>query len=59
VGEETKSIAYQIYSCCIASEGQFLCDTENRTKFLVLQDRTLRLLLSVKEGQTFEPGKHG
>jgi len=40
-------------------KGQFLCDRENRVKFVVLQDGTLRLVLSIKLGQTFVPRQQG
>jgi hypothetical protein len=40
-------------------KGQFLCDGKNRVKFVVLKDGTLRLDLSIKEGQTFVPRKRG
>jgi hypothetical protein len=36
-------------------KGQFLFGRENMVKFVVLQDGTLRLVLSIKEGQTFVP----
>jgi hypothetical protein len=39
------------------AEGQFFHTTENRVKFLILQDGTLRLLLSIKEGQNLDPKK--
>jgi hypothetical protein len=37
------------------AEGQFFRTTENWLKFLMLQDGTLRLLLSSKEGQNLVP----
>ena len=40
-------------------KGQFLCDRENRVKFVVLQDGTLRLVMSSKLGQTFVPRQQG
>jgi hypothetical protein len=36
-------------------KGQFLCDRENMVKFVVLQDGTLRLVVPIREGQTFVP----
>jgi hypothetical protein len=40
-------------------KGQFMCDRENRVEFVVLQDGTLQLVLSIKEGQTFVPRQQG
>jgi len=40
-------------------KGQSLCDRKNRVKFVVLQDGTLRLVVSIKEGQDFVPRKCG
>jgi hypothetical protein len=38
------------------AEGQFLCARETWVKFLILQDGTLRLMLSVMEGQELYQG---
>jgi hypothetical protein len=40
-------------------KGQFLCDEENMVKFVVLQGGTLRLAVSIREGQTFVPRQQG
>ena len=40
-------------------KGQFVHDRENRVKSVVLQDGTLRLVVSIKEGQIFVPRKCG
>jgi hypothetical protein len=40
-------------------KGQFLCDSINWVKFVVLHDGILRLVLSIKEGQTFVPRQQG
>ena len=40
-------------------KGQFVRDRENRVKFVVLQDGTMRLVVSIKEGQIFVPRKCG
>jgi hypothetical protein len=39
------------------AEGQFFRTTENWLKLLMLQDGTLRLLLSIKEEQNLNPNK--
>ena len=39
--------------------GQFLCASKNWVKFVVLQDGTVRLVVSIKEGQTFVPRRRG
>jgi hypothetical protein len=38
-------------------EGQLLYPAENWVKFLMLQEGTWRLLLSIVEGQNFDLGK--
>jgi hypothetical protein len=50
---------YKFTAVTYLVKGQFLCDRENRVKFVVLQDGTLRLVLSIKEGQTFVPRQQG
>jgi len=40
-------------------KGQYLCDSKNRVKFVVLQDGILRVVVSIKEGQIFVPRKRG
>jgi hypothetical protein len=40
-------------------KGRFMCDRENRVKFVVLQDGTVSLVLSIKEGQTFVSREQG
>jgi len=40
-------------------KGQFLCDRENMVKFVILQGGTLRLVVSIREGQTFVPRQQG
>jgi hypothetical protein len=42
-------IAYQIAAVTHLSEGQFLHDTGNKTKFPVLQCGTLKLILPISE----------
>jgi hypothetical protein len=37
------------------AEGQFLRAMENWVKFLILQKGTVRLILSIKEGQDLDP----
>jgi hypothetical protein len=37
--------------------GKFLCAAKNWLKFLILQGETLRLILSIKEGQKLDPKK--
>jgi hypothetical protein len=39
-------------------EGQFLWATENRVKFLILQEGTLRLILAITEGQNLKSRKN-
>jgi len=38
-------------------EGQFLPAVENRMKFLISWHEILKLMLSIKEGQNFDPMK--
>ena len=38
-------------------EGQLLCPAENWVKFLILQEGTWKLLLSIMDGQNLDLGK--
>ena len=59
VGKEKKVLHSKFTAVTYLVKGQFLCDRENRVKFVVLQDGTLRLVLSIKLGQTFVPRQQG
>ena len=55
------NISISIYHCIPnlqhLVEGQFLCPAENWVKFLILQEGTWRLVLSIMEGQNLGLGK--
>jgi hypothetical protein len=55
------SIHLYLYHCITnlqhVVEGQFLYPAENRVKFLILQEGTQRLPLSIMEGQNLDLGK--
>jgi hypothetical protein len=51
-----------LHTKCLAvahlRKGNFSRAIENWVKFLILQEGTLKLILSIKENQTLDPGKN-